>query len=156
MCTGISYITHPQAIPITVTEFKNIEKITTSLLQNTTVDPIHRDNTALVGSSLNQISDESTISSTFNEITTLLKIKVAGNMDDLTITCNGVNTADNIADLVDGYCFQAKFFHMFFIFFSFISFDECPKSFAIVFINSSNMRAIFFQEGCLNLHLSCY
>lgn len=39
-----------------------------------------------------------------NEIKTLLKIKVTGNSDDLTITCNGVKAAESIADLVDGYC----------------------------------------------------
>lgn len=39
-----------------------------------------------------------------NEMKTLLKIKVTGNSDDLTITCNGVKAAESIADLVDGYC----------------------------------------------------
>lgn len=39
-----------------------------------------------------------------NDMKTLLKIKVIGNSDDLTITCNGAKTADSIADLVDGYC----------------------------------------------------
>lgn len=39
-----------------------------------------------------------------NELKTVLKIKVKGNSDDLTITCNGVNLAASIADLVDGYC----------------------------------------------------
>lgn len=34
----------------------------------------------------------------------MLKIKVTGNSDDLTITCNGVKAAESIADLVDGYC----------------------------------------------------
>lgn len=39
-----------------------------------------------------------------NEIKTQLKITVTGNLEDLAITCNGVKTAESIADLVDGYC----------------------------------------------------
>ena len=38
------------------------------------------------------------------EIITQLRIQVDGNPEDLAITCNGVNTANSIADLVDGYC----------------------------------------------------
>jgi focal adhesion kinase 1 len=33
-----------------------------------------------------------------------LRIQVDGNSEDLAITCNGVNTADGIAELIDGYC----------------------------------------------------
>lgn len=39
-----------------------------------------------------------------NDVKTILKIRVAGNFEDLTISCNGLKTAENIADLVDGYC----------------------------------------------------
>lgn len=39
-----------------------------------------------------------------HDIKTQLKIKVTGNAEDLAITCNGIKTADSIADLVDGYC----------------------------------------------------
>ncbi|GAB0087013.1 focal adhesion kinase 1 [Sergentomyia squamirostris] len=38
------------------------------------------------------------------DIKTQLKIKVRENVDDLAITCNGIKTAESIADLVDGYC----------------------------------------------------
>ncbi|XP_055694399.1 focal adhesion kinase 1 isoform X2 [Lutzomyia longipalpis] len=38
------------------------------------------------------------------DIKTQLKIKVTENIDDLAITCNGIKTAESIADLVDGYC----------------------------------------------------
>lgn len=105
---GISYITHPQASPITVTDFKNIEKITTSILQITTIDQnqykTNKDDVTRISSCFNKISDDSSMQCSCNEIKTLLKIKVVGNLDDLTISCSGVNTADNIADLVDGYC----------------------------------------------------
>lgn len=48
--------------------------------------------------------DAVTNSCSCNEMKTLLKLKVVGNSDDLTITCNGAKTANSIADLVDGYC----------------------------------------------------
>uniref|UniRef100_A0A2M3ZFM1 Focal adhesion kinase 1 n=1 Tax=Anopheles braziliensis TaxID=58242 RepID=A0A2M3ZFM1_9DIPT len=38
------------------------------------------------------------------EIKTQLRIRVAGNSEDLAITCDGIKTSESIADLVDGYC----------------------------------------------------
>lgn len=38
-----------------------------------------------------------------SEIKSQLRIQVCGNTEEL-ITCNGVNTADSIANLIDGYC----------------------------------------------------
>lgn len=97
---GISYITHPQANPMRVTDFENIEKITTSVLQSQ-----HVMNSMEGGGSLNKLPEKGDINQcTCNEIKTLLKIKVKGNSDDLAITCNGVKAAESIADLVDGYC----------------------------------------------------
>lgn len=51
-----------------------------------------------------KLDQKKTTTCSCNEIKTLLKIKVAGNVEDLTISCNGLKTAENIADLVDGYC----------------------------------------------------
>lgn len=39
-----------------------------------------------------------------SEIKTILQIKVKNNSDDLKITCDGIFSADSIADLVNGYC----------------------------------------------------
>lgn len=96
---GISYITHPQANPMRVTDFENIEKITTSVLHSQQVM------NSMEGGSLNKVPEKGdTNRCACNEIKTLLKIKVKGNSDDLAITCNGVKAAESIADLVDGYC----------------------------------------------------
>lgn len=117
---GISYMTHPQAQPVRVTEFQQIERITTSVLPNDqnnhktpkdanggdSCDAIQNGQRAKLNSPcLSKKSDrKATTSCLCYEIKTLLKIKVTGNSDDLTITCNGVKAAENIADLVDGYC----------------------------------------------------
>lgn len=118
-------MTHPQANPTKVTDFQNIERITTSVLptsastsMNQSMDGNHHksgkdssnnsSNNVQNGKnspSMSKKSDKrSTTTCTCNEIKTLLKIKVTGNLDDLTITCNGVKTAESIADLVNGYC----------------------------------------------------
>lgn len=108
---GVSYITHPQANPARVTDFENIEKITTSVLQIPNVQlsqNLHVMNSVEGGSfgaGINKTSEKSdTNQCTCSEIKTLLRIKVKGNSDDLAITCNGVKAAESIADLVDGYC----------------------------------------------------
>lgn len=56
------------------------------------------------GSSTSTTTTNATPSCNCHDIKTQLKIKVSGNTEDLAITCNGVKTADSIADLVDGYC----------------------------------------------------
>lgn len=110
---GISYITHPQANPTRVTDFENIEKITTSVLQIPNVQLAqnqHMVNSSVDSGSfgpggINKQSEKGdTNQCTCSEIKTLLRIKVKGNLDDLAITCNGVKAAESIADLVDGYC----------------------------------------------------
>lgn len=105
---GISYLTHAQAKPTKVTDFENILSLRTSLL------PILQQsaftNSSASGKSLqNSKSNDSNISQSVsgcgcNTIKSQLRIQVDGNSEDLAITCNGVNTADGIADLVDGYC----------------------------------------------------
>lgn len=128
-------MTHPQAKPTRVTDFQNIERITTSVLpasssqnqkdaQSSSDQSNHKSgkdssngssssNNVQNGSSgkvpsspsMNKKSDKRSINTcNCNEIKTLLKIKVTGNLDDLVITCNGVKSAESIADLVDGYC----------------------------------------------------
>lgn len=132
---GISYVTHPQAKPTRVTDFQDIERITTAVLpssstkdnqQSTNESNGHHKSSSCGGGSGSSSSSSSNGQSknatnsplshkkssdkratnmcNCNEIKTLLKIKVTGNSDDLTITCNGMKAADSIADLVDGYC----------------------------------------------------
>lgn len=135
---GISYITHPQAKPTRVTDFQNIERITTTILDtvntasasssaatdnnhssnlkvtsnsnnsNVTNSPISHKKLDKRGGSSSASGNNSSTSSTTtchcNDIKTQIKIKVTGNAEDLAITCNGVKTAESIADLVDGYC----------------------------------------------------
>lgn len=101
---GISYITHPQANPMRATDFENIEKITTSVLQSHAVNSA--DGNVFGSNAVNKMTSEKgdTNQCTCSEIKTLLRIRVKGNSDDLAITCNGVKAAESIADLVDGYC----------------------------------------------------
>lgn len=117
---GISYVTHPQAKPIRVTDFDSVERISTSLLPTSTPKNTADANNGYQkaaekgssnghaassgGSPMSNKRSDSPTACDCNEIKTLLKIKVAGNADDLAITCNGIRTAESIADLVDGYC----------------------------------------------------
>jgi focal adhesion kinase 1 len=103
---GISYLTHAQAKPTKVADFENILSLRTSVLQtlqNSTIT-----NSTASGRSMHSSkSNESNISQGSggcgcSAIKSQLRIEVDGNTE--TITCNGVNTADGIADLVDGYC----------------------------------------------------
>lgn len=106
---GISYLTHAQAKPTKVTDFENILSLRTSLLPILHHSSISSNST--IGKSLqNSKSNDSNISQSgsvcgCNTIKSQLRIQVDGiTSEDLAITCNGVNTADGIADLVDGYC----------------------------------------------------
>lgn len=147
---GISYLPHPQAQPTRVTDFQNIECITTTVLSSTAnliggtengngslksaMGPtsqlalIASSNNSTASSPLSQKKSDkgkspSAIQSSSaalaaaaeaaatskpqcscHDIKTQLRIKVNGNEDELAITCNGAKTAENIADLVDGYC----------------------------------------------------
>lgn len=120
---GVSYVTHPQAKPTRVTDFQNIERITTTVLpvskdSQSTTNTEQSNGSAQLKATKNGSASNSPILSkkssssdkrnqttcTCNEIKTQLKIKVKNNVEDLAITCNGVKTAESIADLVDGYC----------------------------------------------------
>ena len=117
MFAGISYLTHAEAKPTRVTDFNNIERITTTIL-GTPKDTSSVDN-KVANSNSNNITNSpvshkksdkrsgstgTALTCNCNDIKTQLKIKVTGNAEDLAITCNGVKTAESIADLVDGYC----------------------------------------------------
>jgi focal adhesion kinase 1 len=106
---GISYLTHAQAKPTKVTDFENILSLKTSLLLPNTLQQssISSSNSGkgLHSSKSNDsnISQASSLCGCSN-IKTQLRIQVDGNSEDLAITCNGVNMADGIAELIDGYC----------------------------------------------------
>lgn len=102
-----------------MSDFQNIEKITTTVLQNPNglwmqtqnKDGRHPNNANLEAGKASfspdvdrKFNEGDMNQCTCNDIKTLLRIKVTGNSDDLTITCNGVKAAGSIADLVDGYC----------------------------------------------------
>lgn len=95
---GISYLTHAQAKPTKVTDFFNILSLKTSIL------PVLHQSTLTTSKSNDSNVSQSGSSCGCNTIKSQLRIQVDGNPEDLAITCNGVNTADGIADLVDGYC----------------------------------------------------
>ncbi|CRK93832.1 CLUMA_CG007359, isoform A [Clunio marinus] len=105
---GISYLTHAEAKPTKVTDFENILSLRTSMLPILQQSTITSSSTS--GKSLqNSKSNDSNISQSASgcscsTIKSQLRIQVDGNTEDLAITCNGVNVADGIADLVDGYC----------------------------------------------------
>lgn len=105
---GISYLTHAEAKATKFTNFENILSLRTTLLPILHQSSIT--NSSASGKSLQTSkSNDSNISQTesicgCSTIKSQLRIQVEGNTEDLVITCNGVNTADGIADLVDGYC----------------------------------------------------
>lgn len=108
---GISYLTHAQAKPTKVTDFENILSLRTSLLllpilQQSTFTSSSTSGKSLQTSKSNDSNISSQIETTCgcHAIKSQLRLQVDGNSEDLAITCNGVNTADGIADLVDGYC----------------------------------------------------
>ncbi|EDS27009.1 focal adhesion kinase [Culex quinquefasciatus] len=116
---GISYSANPQAPPTKVTDFDSIERITTSVVSSSLTKsdhqgrPLHQhsknskdqpDLTSSCGSGDKKGGDKKGVTCSCSEIKTQLRIKVSGNSEDLTITCDGIKTSESIADLVDGYC----------------------------------------------------
>ncbi|XP_055538901.1 uncharacterized protein LOC129726199 isoform X2 [Wyeomyia smithii] len=116
---GISYSVNPQAPPTKVTDFENIERITTSIVSSSLTksdiqgakQPSSKnskdqpDLTSSCGSGgSGEKKDKKGVSCPCSEIKTQLRIKVSGNSEDLAITCDGIKTSESIADLVDGYC----------------------------------------------------
>lgn len=106
---GISYLTHAQAKPTKVTDFENILSLRTSILPSSLQQSSISTSTASGKGLQNSKSNDSNISQSSSNcncasIKSQLRIQVDGNTEDLAITCNGVNTADGIAELIDGYC----------------------------------------------------
>lgn len=107
---GISYLTHSQAKPTKVTDFENIISLKTSILPNlqqSSISSSMNSGKGLHTSKSNDSNISQASNSTIcgcNSIKSQLRIQVDGNSEDLAITCNGVNTADGIAELIDGYC----------------------------------------------------
>lgn len=105
---GISYLTHSQAKATKVTDFENILSLRTTILPILHQSSI-TNSSASSKSLQNSKSNDSNISQSASScgcstIKSQLRIQVDGNSEDLAITCNGVNTADGIVVLVDGYC----------------------------------------------------
>ncbi|XP_017123431.1 focal adhesion kinase 1 isoform X1 [Drosophila elegans] len=92
---GISYQTHRQASLKNVAQFKDVVSIKTCTLPKE----------KLSKSSENTPEPElQNFSCNCQKIKTQIKISASNNVEDLVITCNGINTAESIADLIDGYC----------------------------------------------------
>ncbi|EDW09831.1 focal adhesion kinase 1 isoform X2 [Drosophila mojavensis] len=86
---GISYQTHPQASLRNVAQFKDVVAIKTCALPKE--------------KSSNELELQN-LKCNCQKIKTQIKISASNITEDLIITCNGVNTAESIADLIDGYC----------------------------------------------------
>ncbi|XP_015039131.1 focal adhesion kinase 1 isoform X2 [Drosophila pseudoobscura] len=92
---GISYQTHPQASLTNVAQFKDVVAIKTCTLPKEKL-PKPMDHTPE--------TESNNLNCNCQKIKTQIKISASNNVEDLVITCNGINTAESIADLIDGYC----------------------------------------------------
>ncbi|XP_070068632.1 focal adhesion kinase 1 isoform X2 [Drosophila takahashii] len=92
---GISYQTHPQASLTNVAQFKDVVSIKTCTLPKEKLSKSSESTTE---------SELQNINCNCQKIKTQIKISASNNVEDLVITCNGINTAESIADLIDGYC----------------------------------------------------
>ncbi|XP_016929254.3 focal adhesion kinase 1 isoform X1 [Drosophila suzukii] len=92
---GISYQTHPQASLTNVAQFKDVVSIKTCTLPKEKLSKSSESTTELELQNFN---------CNCQKIKTQIKISASNNVEDLVITCNGINTAESIADLIDGYC----------------------------------------------------
>ncbi|XP_067628477.1 focal adhesion kinase 1 isoform X2 [Eurosta solidaginis] len=97
---GISYQTHPQADLTSVSTFKDIIKIVTLTIPRENVNNQIKKN---LGPNAGNVEDKHNPCKCW-EVKTQLRITTKSNDEDLVITCDGVNTAESIADLIDGYC----------------------------------------------------
>ncbi|XP_017072931.1 focal adhesion kinase 1 isoform X1 [Drosophila eugracilis] len=92
---GISYQTHPQASLKNVAQFKDVVSIKTCTLPKEKLSKSSENTTE---------SEMQNFNCNCQKIKTQIKISASNNVEDLVITCNGINTAESIADLIDGYC----------------------------------------------------
>ncbi|KAH8261034.1 hypothetical protein KR044_002371, partial [Drosophila immigrans] len=90
---GISYQTHPQASLTNVAQFKDVVAIKTCALPK---EKLAKDKSTEF--------ETQNLNCNCQKIKTQIKISASNIEEDLIITCNGVNTAESIADLIDGYC----------------------------------------------------
>lgn len=115
---GISYLTHSQGIPNKVADFSNIERINTYVLpskensqqQSTTsssssssaghqtneLNNLKGNNNSITNSPASNKklnSEKKKDSCNCSEIKTQIKIKVTGNIEDLSFTCNGIKVS---------------------------------------------------------------
>ncbi|XP_034476413.1 focal adhesion kinase 1 isoform X2 [Drosophila innubila] len=90
---GISYQTHPQASLRNVAQFKDVVAIKTCALPK---EKLSKDKSTEF--------EQQTMNCNCQKIKTQIKISASNIEEPLIITCNGVNTAESIADLIDGYC----------------------------------------------------
>ncbi|XP_060660243.1 focal adhesion kinase 1 isoform X1 [Drosophila nasuta] len=90
---GISYQTHPQASLTNVAQFKDVVAIRTCALPK---EKLAKDKSTEF--------ESQNLNCNCQKIKTQIKISASNIEEDLIITCNGVNTAESIADLIDGYC----------------------------------------------------
>ncbi|XP_017106171.2 focal adhesion kinase 1 isoform X1 [Drosophila bipectinata] len=92
---GISYQTHPQASLKNVAQFRDVVAIKTCTLPKEKLPKASENATE---------SESHHLNCNCQKIKTQIKISASNNVEDLVITCNGINTAESIADLIDGYC----------------------------------------------------
>ncbi|XP_039481226.1 focal adhesion kinase 1 isoform X2 [Drosophila santomea] len=92
---GISYQTHPQASLTNVAQFKDVVSIKTCTLPKEKLSKSGENTTE---------PELQNFNCNCQKIKTQIKISASNNVEDLVITCNGINTAESIADLIDGYC----------------------------------------------------
>ncbi|KMY95110.1 focal adhesion kinase 1 isoform X2 [Drosophila simulans] len=92
---GISYQTHPQASLKNVAQFKDVVSIKTCTLPKEKLSKSGENTTE---------PELQNFNCNCQKIKTQIKISASNNVEDLVITCNGINTAESIADLIDGYC----------------------------------------------------
>ncbi|XP_055839367.1 focal adhesion kinase 1-like [Episyrphus balteatus] len=107
---GISYQTHPQTGLTKVADFHNIENIKTCIISKDShqIEDCQKNlsNDRLKSTQKFPNIDKPTkkLNCNCTDIKTQLKMKTSSNEEELVINCVGFNTADSIADLVDGYC----------------------------------------------------
>ncbi|XP_017839126.1 focal adhesion kinase 1 isoform X3 [Drosophila busckii] len=90
---GISYQTHPQATLKSVAQFRDVVVIKTCVLPK---EKLTKDKTTEI--------EIQCLNCDCQKIKTQIKISASNIEENLVIICNGLNTAESIADLIDGYC----------------------------------------------------
>ncbi|RWS20919.1 Focal adhesion kinase 1-like protein, partial [Leptotrombidium deliense] len=98
---GISYVTDPTGPPTQMAHFQHVESIQSLFCES------NGDNSSNHVTALSSSSSVCSIASSITSNKTnkcKLHLKIAGAPELLSITCETANVAENIADLIDGYC----------------------------------------------------